>query len=521
MNPFRICPVWLCMLVVLSLATSALGTTSATLTGRITDPVGAEIPGAIVRITDVDTNIISTAQSNEAGLYVIPDLPPGRYRVIIQKQGFETIIKPDVVLHVSDVIALNFSMQLGSLAQSVTVQAGAPLVQTQTTQLGNVIESQTMSSLPLNGRSYTDLLSLQAGVTPITSSIANSERAASGGLNEGLFSVNGSREVANSFLVNGGDVEESRTNGTTTVPTLDSIQEFRLLTNTFDAEYGKFSGAIVNVVTKSGANEFHGNVFEFLRNDKLDARSFFDLNQTNPSTGQELPGTARGVFKRNQFGGTLGGRILRNQLFFFGDYQGTRERRGLSTGETVVPSPSERLGDFSDVGMRGLPSLTGTVRGDNAKGDFAQMLSQRLGYTVTAGEPYWVSGWNTMAQAQAGMCVFPGQVISPSAFSPAAKGTLQFIPPPTAFPNGTPIWSSSGQVRRLRDDKFGQRVDLNSARTGSWSFYYHFDDSTVLDPFPSANVPGFAGLTPQRAQQANIHNTHSFGADAVNELMLN
>ena len=154
--------------------------------------------------------------------------------------------------------------------------------------------------------------------------------------------------TANAFLVNGGDVEEGRNNGAPIVPRLDSIQEFRLITNSFDAEYGRFSGAIVNVITKGRTNEFHGTVYEFLRNEKLDSRNFFDLNQSDPVTGQELPRTARGVLKRNQFGGAGGGPILKNGLFFFTDYEGTRQVRGISNF-VFVTSLANRGGDFSDA----------------------------------------------------------------------------------------------------------------------------------------------------------------------------
>ena len=167
--------------------------------------------------------------------------------------------------------------------------------------------------MPLNGRSYLDLLGLQAGVTPVNAT--GGGQSVSGNLASGQLSVNGQRENANSFMVNGGSVEETGYNGAAIIPTLDSIQEFRLLTSTFDAEYGHFSGAIVNVITKSGNNEFHGTAFEFLRNNALDARNFFD-------------GSDKGAFHRNQFGFAAGGPILKNRLFFFADYQGTRESRG-------------------------------------------------------------------------------------------------------------------------------------------------------------------------------------------------
>ncbi len=526
MNPFRLFGLSSHVLAILGLATSAFGVTSATITGRVTDPSGAVVPGTKITATNVDTNVSSSTLTNEVGLYVIPDLPPGRYRVVVQKQGFETIVKPDVVLHVADVIGLNFSMQVGSISQSMTVQGGAPLIQTETTQLGDVIGGRTMTSLPLNGRSYVDLLGLQAGVVPSqlnTGFINTSDRPVSGTLSAGNVSVNGQREAANSFLVNGGDVEEGKNNGTSIIPVLDSIQEFRLLTNAFDAEYGRFSGAVVNVVTKSGTNALHGSIFEFLRNDKLDSRNFFDLDLINPVSSQTIPGSARGALKRNQFGGTASGPILKNRFFFFGDYQGTREVVGVSTGVINVPSAQERNGDFTDVDAVGYPQLTGTVRGDSVPGNHTmdEVLSQRLGYAVKAGEPYWVSGCNAAADAQAGTCVFPGQVIPQSAWTPVAVPTLKFIPNAIGATQGTPFFSTSTNKRTVRDDKFGARIDLNTQKRGGWRFYYHLDDSQVGQPYPSANVPGFPGLSQSRAQQANLSHTLSLGASAVNEARLN
>jgi len=491
---------------------------TGTILGNVADPTGAAVSGAHVTLQNSLTGLIRRTVADSTGGYEFLDVPIGAgYSVTAESQGFEKMIQSGITLLVNQRFRADFQLRVGAVTQSVSVSAQAAQVETANTQLGNVIEGGTITSMPLNGRSYTDLLSLQAGVVPVTSGVADTERPVSGELDEGLFSVNGAQEASNSFLVNGGDVEEERTNGASIVPVLDSIQEFRVVTNNFDAEYGKFAGGIVNVVTKSGTNRFHGDGFEFLRNSDLDSRNFFDLDQTNPVTGQELPGTARGVFRRNQFGGTFGGPILKDRLFFFTDYQGTREDRGYTTGETVVPTPTEVGGNFSDVTAHGLPSLTGTVRGDNASGDFASTLSNRLGYTVTAGEPYWFAGCSSTAQ-----CVFPGQVIPQAAFSPAAKGLLQFFPAPADYlSSGTPIWLSSAYPTTLRDDKWAERIDLNSQRTGMWSFYYHFDDSFVLNPFTGGDVPGFPGTTPSRGQQVNLRNTHSFGSTAVNVLMLN
>ena len=193
-----------------------------------------------------------------------------------------------------------------------------------------------MTSLPLDGRSYTDLLALQPGVAPQASgeyvTYTNSSTSVSGSLNGGGLSINGQRETANGFTVNGADVNESIYQQTSVIPNLDSIAEFRILTSNFNAEYGNYSGGQIMVVTKSGTNQIHGDGFEFLRNTDFDSRNFFSYNQVNPVTNAEIPGTAIGAFKQNQFGGTLGGPIRRDKIFFFADYQGTRNTIGQNTG---------------------------------------------------------------------------------------------------------------------------------------------------------------------------------------------
>ena len=209
--------------------------------------------------------------------------------------------------------------------------------------MGEVITGKQMTAVPLNGRSYTDLLALQSGVVPVTSitsdtiqDVGVSAFSPSGDLNPGTISINGQREFANSFVLNGSDVEEDVNMGAAIVPNLDSIAEFRILTSNFDAEYGEFSGGQINVVTKSGTNAFHGDVFEFLRNTDLDARNYFS--------------PTRGAFDQNQFGGTLGGPIRKNKVFFFADYQGTRLTQGIDTGQIPVPSLQDRTGNLSRCG---------------------------------------------------------------------------------------------------------------------------------------------------------------------------
>jgi hypothetical protein len=408
--------------------------------------------------------------------------------------GFRTFTETGVEVKVNDQLHYDVTLNVGSLSDQVEIVANAVQVQTESTQLGDVIDSRKMLALPLNGRSFVDLLGLQAGVAPGTAETIQQDRPVSGILNAGNISVNGQRETANAYLVNGGDVSEGRNLGAGLVPNLDSIEEFRLITNSFDAEYGKFSGAVVNAITKSGTNGFHGDAFEFLRNDKLDARNYFA-----PSKSE---------LRRNQFGYAAGGPFWKNKLFWFSDYQGTRQVQGAETGLVSVPTADQRQGNFD-------PSLlTGTIDGPY----WAQVLSQRLGYNVAQGEAYSFPGCGN-TDPVAG-CVFPGGVIPQAAWSAPAVHILPFIPAPT-LPGATSNYSNNSQKTTANDDKIGERVDFNNQKTGNWSWYYHFDSSSVLSALPllpgTTEVPGFPSSTPSRAQQFVMSNAKTLGATAVNE----
>src|ERR1041384_399770 len=345
--------------------------------GTATDSTKAAVAGVAVRVTNIDTNQTEQTATDPVGQYRFLVLPVGRYRLEASLQGFQKFVADNIVLTVNEQHRIDILMQVGSLEQQVEVSANAVQVETTATQLGQVIDSDKIINLPLNGRSYLDLLALQPGVV---------------GTN-----VNGQRSTANSFMVNGGDVGLG--NGFTAgeVPNLDSVAEFRLITNSFDAEYGRFSGSVVNALTKSGSNSIHGSVFEFLRNQRFDSRGYFDPKRAD--------------LKRNQFGYAVGGRILRNKIFWFTDYQGTREIQGVSTGLVLVPTLDQRAGILSPSNFRN--SVNGSY--------WANILSQRLGYTVTAGQPY--------------TSVFPGGIIPERAFSPAAKNLLKYIGLPNQGPN--------------------------------------------------------------------------------------
>ena len=418
--------------------------------------------------------------------------------------GFKTYQKTGVRIDANSAIRSDAALEVGTISEKIDVSSDAVHVETQTTQMGEVIGSKSMTAVPLNGRAYTDLLALQPGVSPYTATDTGTsgvnDRAVDGGLNSGNQSVNGQREAANGFMVNGSNVEEGKTNGASIIPNIDSIAEFRIITNNFDAEYGNYSGGQINVVTKSGTNNIHGNAFEFLRNTALDAKNYY-----------AAPGSETPVYRQNQFGGTLGGPIKKEKTFFFIDYQGTRQTQA-PTVTTQLPSDGNLAGDFSDSAA----NMTGSVGGPN----FANILSQRLGYTVTDGEPYYVAGCTSSSQ-----CVFPNAAIPQQAWSPVASNMIKLglIPEPnTNNPNFNFV--SSQYAQGLRDDKGGIRIDQNT-RFGSLFGYYFLDDYLLNSPYPNggATIPAagfpYAATTAGRAQLVNLGATKTLGSYAVNEFV--
>jgi hypothetical protein len=486
-------------------AALAWASITGSISGVVTDPNGGVVVGAKVTAIETQTGVRREITTDSQGFYDFPALSVGRYDVEVQSSGFKLYRQSGLVIDVNSALRVDVKLQIGEVSDKVTVMSEAVHMETDSTQLGEVITGTRMTTVPLDGRSYTDLLSLQPGVVPSAygaQAPGTNDRSPSGGpgasggggLNSGNQSVNGQREAANGFMVNGALVTEGKNNGAAVVPNLDSISEFRIITSNFDAEYGNFSGGQINLATKSGTNAFHGSAFEFLRNTALDARNFFD------------PPGKIGDFKQNQFGGTGGGPIKKDKLFFFADYQGTRQTRG-QTVNTVVPSGADRTGNLSDQAA----TLTGAVGATEVA--FANTLSQRLGYAVTPSEPYF-SG-PTCAATGPNPCVFPGAIIPKAAWSPVAANVLPFIP------QGDPVtgaFATSAFPNHLRDDKFGVRVDDNT-RFGMLSAYYFFDDYNENDAYPNggATVPGFNGLSLGRAQLISLGDSKTLGSTAVNE----
>jgi hypothetical protein len=495
------------ILALFILASTAWASDGGRLLGTVSDPSGTPIPGAKVTVTETATSVTQTKATDGQGFYSFQNLPVGRYDVQMDATGFKPLRRTGVVLDVDSKVVVDEQLDIGERNETVTVSESSTHVETVDTQMGQVITGKQMSAVPLNGRSYTDLLALQSGVVPVTSltedtmqDVGVSALSPSGSLNPGTISINGQREFANSFVLNGSDVEEDVNMGAAIVPNLDSIAEFRILTNNFDAEYGEFSGGQIEVVTKSGTNAFHGGVFEFLRNTDLDARNYFS--------------PTRGAFNQNQFGGTVGGPVRKNKLFFFADYQGTRLTQGLDTGQIPVPTLADRSGNLMDVASSFVTvdqngkAVPTTVSG----GYFASQLAQKLGYAVTAGEPYYFPGCNSHAE-----CVLPNARIPVTAWSAPAANLLKYIPSPNN-PNGT--FSTSSYNETLGDDKGAYRMD-GATPWGTLSAYCFLDNWTQNNPYPvaqgGANVPGFNALNSGRAQLFALGDTKTLGSTAVNE----
>lgn len=497
--------------VLLSAGIAFAGVT-ASISGTVKDASGATVAGATVKALNTETGISQTQTTNSQGYYSFQALPLGHYDVQIQQSGFRGFLAKGLVLDVNSALVVDANLQLGEVKEVVEVSGEALRVETSSSQLGEVIGGNEMTAVPLVTRSYTDLLALQPGVVSqasgMTGAYAGTFNSAgfavpqvSGDLNGGAVSVNGQREANNGFLLNGAVVRENGYGGTTAIPNLDSIGEFRILTNNYDAEYGNYSGGQINVITKSGTNSFHGNAFEFLRNTNLDARGYLD--------------PLRGAYHQNQFGGTIGGPIKRDKIFFFADYQGNRKVQGVSSPPNGVPSAAELAGDFSGVVDKNGVNLMNGFKVPGVAGTptaWTNQLSSLLGYTVNPAEPYYFQGCTSNNPTSG--CVFPNAKIPTLAFSVPAQKLLGLnLIPSTA--SGGSLFSTSFPLR-LRDDKTSGRVDANTS-AGLVSVYYLFDNYTLDNPYPNANVPGYDAAGTGRTQVINLGITKTFGSSTVNE----
>lgn len=484
----------LCLLLIVSLAipASVFGQgTGGRILGRIADPSGALISNVKVTATNEATGVSRTAQSNDTGDYVFPDLPVGTYTLAFELTGFKKDVRRSIKLDVNQVITLNMTMQIGETQEVVDVTSEAPLVDTTSTQLGAVVNNKSVNELPLNARDTYQFLQLQPGVQ---AQLGSSGSTFYGSNDAGAVSVNGGRDRANNFSVNGGDANDAFVNLPTIQPTPDAIEEFRVISNTFDAEYGRNSGSVINVITKSGTNQFHGDVYEYFRNAVLNAQGYFN--------------TIKPQFNQNQFGGTFGGPIVRDRTFFFTSYEGRRIRQGISGQTVIVPTPAERTGDFSaGPAFQGAISDPFLASALNGRPGCTNAINTLGGATPAAGVNWGGPGG-----------VFPTNVIPSQCMDPVALDMLRFVP---SANRGGGIYQGV-PTQAENQDQFTVRLDHRINDHQNFMFYYYYTDDKLLQPFydfqaSGANIPGFGANVGSRYQQWNPSHTWTITNSLVNE----
>jgi hypothetical protein len=458
--------------------------------GTVRDASGAAIAGANVTITDVQTNISRKTLTNDRGEYNVNHLNPGIYSVVFERPGFKTATQSNIKLDINQVIRVDVDLVPGVVSEHIEVTAAEPLVESQTSSLGQVIEEAQVHDLPLNGRNFLQLAYLSPGVNEGEAGAVQQGGIPENERGNGSIHVNGLMATNNNFLLNGFDNNEQQIGFEILQPPVEAIDEFKVQTSNFGADIGK-GGAVVNVVIKSGTNDFHGSAFEFLRNSYMDAKNFFD----DPNS--PIP-----PFKQNQFGGTLGGPILKNKTFFFVDYQGTRIRES-QTFISTVPTAAERTGDFSDLlGTDGQGNITGQI------------------YDPLTTDPV------TNARTP-----FPGNIIPPcvgatrrsasggSCLDPAALNVVKLFPAPNIAGAGSANNFLYNPVASNNQDSFDIRLDhqwRSESITGTFSFGNV--DSIHPDPFPGkAGGGSFSGNIHNKSYVVGISDVHSFSSAKVNE----
>lgn len=499
----------LCLAVAVILSPTPLSAqgTGGRILGRIADPSGAVLSKVKVTATNEATGVSGDVVSNDSGDYGFPDLSVGTYTLSFELTGFKKELRHKIALDVNQVITLNMAMQIGGAQEVIDVTSEAPLVDTTSTQLGAVVNNRSVNELPLNARDSYQFLQLQPGVQ---SQLGSSGGTFYGSSDAGAVSVNGGRGRSNNFSVNGGDANDAFVNLPTIQPTPDAIEEFRVISNTFDAEYGRNSGAVVNVVTKSGTNQWHGDVYEYFRNTVLNAQGYF--NTVKPQENQ------------NQFGGTFGGPLRKDRTFFFASYEGRRVRQGISGQTVIVPTPQERNGVFN---VNGITANDGNFGfGGGITDQFtADALNGRTGCTsaiTAAGGLVPAAGvsWG----GSPGDAIFPtdgnGNATIPSAcMDPVAADMLRFVPAANR-PDG--VNYQAVPVSSDRQDQLTVRIDHHINDHQSFSFYYYYTDDNQLQPFynfqaSGANIPGFGAKVASRYQQYNPSHTWTINNSLVNE----
>jgi hypothetical protein len=476
-----------CLLCVLIFGTQGWSQSTTEVRGRVQDNARHAITSAFVIITAQDTSLMRAATTDDSGEFAFPSLPVGVYSVQVKADGFASFDSQNIRASIGEVIRLDII-----LSTPGTSSTGSPnlparsVVETGNAQLGVVMSEGEVTHLPLKSRDTFELLQLQPGVqsTIGTDLFFGSDRP-------GAVSVSGARIRSNNYNVNGGNSADQMVNSPSIQPSPDSVSEFRVLSHNYEAALGRNSGSILNVVTKSGGNNLHGSAYEFLRNNSLNAKGYFD-----PAVPD---------FKQNEFGGTVGGPLRRDKTFFFGSYEGRRQRRGITSNPVPVPSSAERSGDFSGgQAFTGVLSDSTVAQALMSRPGCSAGVSKRGGAAISAGAPY--------------SAVFPGNIIPPQCFDPTAADLLQqFVP----LPNGNGVFTASPNAA-IRSDQVTFRLDHNLTGQQQMSFYYYGADLSDGEPFSyflgqGANVPGFGTRTRTRYQQFNLSHSWTITAKAINE----
>ncbi len=458
--------------------------------GTVTDNSGAAVVGAKITLTNEGTNKTREVETDASGEYLFLEVPVGTYQIEVNVTGFKKYVRKAIPLNLDQIVGVDVALQVGGATETVEVSGASAVIDTTTTQLGAVMTDRAVTELPLSTRNTYELLQLQPGV--------QSQLGADlfyGSDNPGVVSVNGGRGRSNNYMVNGGDGNDLFVNGPAIQPSPDAIAEFRVLTNTFDAEYGRNSGSVVNVVTKSGTNDIHGDFYEFIRNDVLNTKGFFDSSVPD--------------YKQNQFGATLGVPIVKNKMFAFGSYEGNRLRQGISSGQVFLPTADEAAGNFGTGGGLGgiLTDQTFATQLANRTGSNGQTCQQAV--TAVGGAPIVP---NTPYAS-----IFPNSVVPTACFDPTAQALYNNYVAPFGVGTftGSPVLSDTS-------NQFTVRYDYAIKPSMQLSVYYYFNNDSETQPFSNfqgagANVPGFGALFKTRVQQWNIGHTWTLGSTAVNE----
>jgi hypothetical protein len=483
---------------------AAAQSTGGRIRGTVSDPSGAAVAAAKVTLINEATNVTRDVDAGVNGDYLFIEVPVGSYEIDVTQQGFKKYVRKGIALDLNEVLSLDIALQLGTSAETVEVTGAPPVVDTTSTQLGAVVNERASTQLPLNQRDVYQLLQLQPGVQ---SQLGNDTFYGSD--KAGVVTVNGGRGRANNYSVNGGDGNDLFANLPAIEPSPDSIEEFRVITNSFDAEYGRNSGAVVNVVTKSGTNAVHGSFYEFFRNDVLNAHPFTFFQAPKPE------------FRQNQFGGTIGGPIRKDKTFFFGSYEGRRIVQGVVSQPISVPTAAEvNNGDFSAPGVAngvldptGVPGFAGSL----SDATVANILQTRCGANLSAPANAALSSVISGAGSQPYSTIFPNFQIPTQCFDPVAVSLLQYVPG-AGGAGGVQVTPNKTD----RGDQFQIRVDHSFNNNQKTAIYYYFDDDNTLDPFAKFQASGattgnFPGVYATRTQQINVTHTSTIGATSVNE----